>query len=204
LTYSELIAALHRALQTERPVIVVLAGSNGSGKSTFYELYLEKLGLPFINADLIAKTLEPTTPEQSAYQSAQLADEARRDLVKRSLSFCMETVFSDPVGDKVQFLKDTQAAGYTIIGIFIQLSDFALSAARVAQRVSRGGHDVPDEKIQSRFARTANNIRAAIHFVDVALVIDNSSTEHPYQLLEVYEHGIQMLSNSDDSDLPTE
>lgn len=77
-----------------------------------------------------------------AYQAANLADDARRDLLKRGLSFCMETVFSDPVGDKVQFLKDAQSAGYTVIGVFITLSDPALSAARVAQRVGRGSHDV--------------------------------------------------------------
>jgi predicted ABC-type ATPase len=101
----------------------------------------------------------------------------------------METVFSDPVGDKVQFLKDAQTAGYSVIGLFITLSDPALSIARVTQRVGRGGHDVPDDKLQTRFARTAQNIQAALKFVDVGLLIDNSSAETPYRLLEVWECG---------------
>jgi predicted ABC-type ATPase len=124
-----------------------------------------------------------------AYQAANLADAARRDLLKRGLSFCIETVFSDPVGDKVQFLKDAQSAGYSVIGVFITLSDPALSTARVAQRVGRGDHDVPDDKLASRFERTARNIQAALRLVDVGLLIDNSSAETPYRLTEVWEHG---------------
>jgi predicted ABC-type ATPase len=189
LTHSELLEVLQRAVQAELPVLVVLAGSNGAGKTTFYELYLERLGLPFVNADRIALILSPSHPAQVAYQAARIADDVRRDLVKRRLSFCMETVFSDPVGDKVRFLKDAQAAGYTVIGVFITLSDPALSIARVVQRVGRGGHDVPDDKLESRFARTALNIQAALKFVDVGLVIDNSSAEYPYRLVELWEHG---------------
>jgi predicted ABC-type ATPase len=189
LTNTELLEVLQRALQKEFPVLLVLAGSNGAGKTTFYELYLERLGLPFVNADRIAQILDPSQPGQFAYQAASIADDVRRDLVKRRLSFCMETVFSDPVGDKVQFLKDAQAEGYTVIGVFIRLSDPALSLARVVQRLARGGHDVPDDKLESRFARTAQNIQAALRFVDVGLVLDNSSAEAPYRLVELWERG---------------
>ncbi|HEY6456312.1 MAG TPA: zeta toxin family protein [Steroidobacteraceae bacterium] len=155
MTYSEVLDVLQRALQSERPVLIVVAGSNGAGKTTFYELYLEHLGLPFVNTDNIAQLLlDSSHPAQVAYQAANLADHTRRDLIQRRLSFCMETVFSDPVGDKVGFLKDAQTGGYTVAGIFITLSDPALSMARVAQRVDRGGHDVPDGKLQS--GSTAN------------------------------------------------
>ena len=189
MTQTILLEVLQRALQRVCPALIVLAGSYGAGKTTFYELYLERLGLPFINADRIAQTLDPSRPEQVAYQAADIADDVRRDLMKRGLSFCMETVFSDPFGDKIQFLKDAQSAGYTVIGVFITLSDPALSTARVAQRVARGGHDVPDDKLESRFERTARNIQAALQFVDVGLLIDNSSAETPYRLLELWEQG---------------
>jgi predicted ABC-type ATPase len=188
LTHSQLLGILQRALQMECPVLIVLAGSNGAGKTTFYELYLELLGLPFVNADRIAQFLDPSLPEHLAYQAAGIADTARRDLMKQGLSFCMETVFSDPVGDKVQFLQDAQTEGYAVIGVFITLSDPTLSIARVSQRVYRGGHDVPDNKLESRFARTAQNIRAALQVVDIGLVIDNSSVETPYRLVELREH----------------
>lgn len=189
MTYSDLIEVLQRALHKGGPTLIVLAGSNGAGKTTFFELYLERIGLPFVNADRIAQFLEPSHPGQVAYQAAKLADEARRELLKRGLSFCMETVFSDPVGDKIQFLKEAQSAGYSVIGVFITLSDPALSIARVVQRVGRGGHDVPDDKLASRFERTARNIQAALRFVDVGLLIDNSSAETPYRLLQLWERG---------------
>ena len=201
MTHSDLLETLRRALQSEGPALIVLAGSNGVGKTTFYELYLERLGLPFVNANRIAQMLDPSHPGTLAYQAAKFADEARRELLKLGLSFCMETVFSDPVGDKVQFLKDAQRAGYTVIGLFITLSDPALSIARVAQRVARRGHDVPDDKLKARFERTARNVQAALQFVDVGLLIDNSSTETPYRLQELWEHGA-LLSYADEAPDP--
>lgn len=189
MTYSELLEPLQRALQGDRPVLLVLAG-----KTTFYELYLERLGLPFINADRIAQILDPATPARVAYQAADLAATVRQDLLERRQSFCMETVFSDPVGDKVQWLKHAQAAGYVVIGSFILLSDPMLSSARVAQRVARGGHDVPDDKLQSRFVRTRRNIEAALQFVDLGLVVDNSSVDTPYRLVSLWEHGAQLTT----------
>jgi predicted ABC-type ATPase len=91
LTQTILLEVLQRALQRECPALIVLAGSNGAGKTTFYELYLERLGLPFVNADRIARALNPAHPEQVAYQAADVADDVRRDLMKRGLSFCMES-----------------------------------------------------------------------------------------------------------------
>ena len=173
----------------ESPALIVLAGSNGAGKTTFYELYLERLGLPFVNADRVAQALDPSEPQQVAYQAAEVADDIRRDLVKRKLSFCLETTFPESVEDKVQFLKDAQTQGYSVIGVFITLSNPTLSIARVAQRVGRGGHNVPEDKLQTRFERTAQNIQAALQFVDVGLLIDNSSAEAPYHLVELWENG---------------
>ena len=64
------------------------------------------------------------------------------------------------------------------------LSDSQLSAARVAQRVTHGGHDVSAEKLEARFERTGRNARQALAFVDVAAVIDNSSVDAPFRLVE--------------------
>lgn len=184
-----LLESLQRALLAERPVLVVIAGSNGAGKSTFYDLYLRALGLPFVNADHIAGTLHPEAPERFSYEAAAIAEVARRELVAKQVSFCMETVFSDPAGDKVRFLRATQAAGYTVALFLIRLSDPQLSIARVAQRVARGGHDVPDEKLTARFERTRRNAAEALTFVDLAAVIDNSSFDAPFRLLEWWEGG---------------
>jgi predicted ABC-type ATPase len=72
----------------------VLAGGNGAGKSTFFHLYLAGYGIPFVNADLIARDLNPEKPEEVSYHAAILADQIREDLIAQRTSFCFETVFS--------------------------------------------------------------------------------------------------------------
>ena len=192
----ELLASLEQLLSADQSILVVLAGSNGAGKTTFFELYLQSLGLPFVNADVIAQTLSALDPARVAYEAAGLAELVRRDLVTQRASFCMETVFSDPAGDKVQFLREAQSAGYLIIFLCFRLSDAALSSARVSQRAARGGHDVPGEKIAARFERTRRNVAAALQFVDLGLIIDNSSAQDPFRLVERWERGTCVESES--------
>lgn len=189
MTAASLSEARRRLRTANGPTIVVLAGSNGAGKSIFHEHFLADLGWPFVNADLIARELDPDEPGKVAYQAAQLADKERRALVARKESFCMETVFSDPVGDKLGFLKEAQQQGYVVYLVFIGLSCVELSVARVVQRTEVGGHDVPDEKLLERYPRTLDNLSKAIPFVDLAVVFDNSSATEPYRHLATFERG---------------
>ena len=101
----------------------------------------------------------------------------------------METVFSDPVGDKLDFLKEARAAGYRVLLIFIGIESPELSAARVIQRVSEGGHDVADDRLRTRFPRTLKNLRRAIPIVDEVLLLDNSSLDDPYAFVARYRNG---------------
>lgn len=164
-------------------VIVVVAGPNGAGKTTFVETFLAPAGLRVVNADAIARVLFPNAPGSVAYEAAQAADVVRHDLVSRQVSFCMETVFSDPEGAKVAFLRDAQKQGYVIILVFIGLQSSDLAIARVIQRTEQGGHDVPDDKIVTRFPRTYSNLQDALSFVDHAFLFDNSSAESPYRFV---------------------
>ena len=79
-------------------------------------------------------------------EAARVADAWRRDLAARGISFYTETVFSDPKGAKLEFLKECQSSGYTVIFVFIGLESAELSIGRVIQRVERGGHDVPTRR----------------------------------------------------------
>jgi predicted ABC-type ATPase len=165
-----------------RPIVVALAGPNGAGKSTFHRTYLQSTGLRFVNADVLAQELG-----MDAYKAAHLADDVRRQLVAQGESFIFETVFSDPVGDKLQFLKDTERAGYTVVLFFIGIRDSSVSDQRVAMRVLKGGHDVPPDKVITRFARTMENLRRALSELANVRVYDNNDLEHPYRLVAVRE-----------------
>lgn len=180
------IARLGAAIGGSDRVLVVLAGPNGAGKSTFFELYLTQLGLPFVNADLLARTMRPEAPDTLAYDAARAADEVRRLLLQEGASFCTETVLSDPAGHKLGFLQDARAAGYEVVLIFIALESAELSSARVAQRVASGGHD---DKVSTRFPRTLRNLAQALRLVDLAVVFDNSSADEPYRHLVTVEEG---------------
>src|SRR6185312_3791562 len=120
--------------------MVVVAGPNGAGKSTFFESHLKNSGLRFLNADALARELEV-----DAYEAARVIAALRVELVKQRESFVFETVFSDPVGDKLAFLKDTVKSGYAVALCFIGIADANTSEQRVAIRVSQGGHDVPSD-----------------------------------------------------------
>jgi predicted ABC-type ATPase len=126
----------------KRPVMVVLAGSNGAGKTSFYHAHLQPSALRLVNADILARELGV-----DAYDAAKMAGALRLRLVEQRESFVFETVFSDPVGDKLAFFKDAMSRGYQVVLCFIGIGSAETSDQRVAMRVSQGGHDVPSEKL---------------------------------------------------------
>ena len=173
-----------------RPVIVALAGPNGAGKTTFYHAHLAPAGLRFVNADVLARELA-----LDPYAAAKVADRLRRELVAQRESFVFETVFSDPVGDKLAFLKDAANAGYTVVLCFIGISGPDVSEERVAMRVSQGGHDVPPEKLTARYPRTLVNLRTAIRELPYVWIFDNDDLRTPFRRVAVFENGRQTSLN---------
>jgi predicted ABC-type ATPase len=167
-----------------RPVIVAVAGPNGAGKTTFYHAHLRAAGLRFVNADELARELhlEP-------YAAAGVANTIRMELVKQRESFIFETVFSDPVGEKLAFLKSAAEAGYNTILCFIGITGPGVSEQRVAMRVSQGGHDVPTGKMVERFPRILENLKVALRDLPHVWVFDNNDLRTPYRLVAVFESG---------------
>jgi predicted ABC-type ATPase len=167
-----------------RPILVAIAGPNGAGKTTFFHAHVASAGLRFLNADVLAAELA-TEP----YAAARLADALRDALIERGESFVFETVFSDPVGAKVGFLEEAVRCGYVVVLCYIGLSGPDQSIERVAMRVSQGGHDVPHEKLRSRFSRTLVNLKSAIARLPHVLIYDNSDLSIPYRQVAVFHHG---------------
>jgi predicted ABC-type ATPase len=137
----------------QRPILVALAGPDGAGKTTFYHVHLRAAGLRFVNADEVARELDI-----DAYEAARIITELRQELVRQRESFVFETVFSDPVGDKLGFLKTAAQSGYTVVLCFVGISGPDTCEQRVAMRASQGGHDVPHEKLVARSPRTTTTI----------------------------------------------
>lgn len=161
-----------------RPILVAIAGPNGAGKSTLYRSQLAFSGLRFVNGDDLSKTLgiDP-------YHAAEVADAIRKTLIAYGESFIFETVFSDPVGDKLGFLMDAEERGYTVVLFFVGIDSPETSDERVSLRVMKGGHDVPREKLASRYRRGLENLRRALQKLSNVRVYDNSDMRDPYRLV---------------------
>jgi len=169
------------------PQLWVLAGGNGAGKSTFYREFLAPQGIPFVNADVLAKAAFPDDPESNSYEAAAAATQLREQLVQEGRNFCFETVFSHT--SKIDFLGTAKARGYQIILVYIHLESSGLNLARVAQRVGEGGHNVPEEKVTSRIPRTMANVKAALPLCDRCRFYDNSQADHPMAFVGEYRDG---------------
>jgi len=167
--------------QKAKKQLWLLAGGNGSGKSTFYRTQLKSRGLPFINADNIAKEVFPESPEAHSYHAAAIAEKLRNELLVEGTSFCFETVFSHP--SKIDFLAQAKAHGYETILVFVHLKSAELNKARISQRIEEGGHSVPEDKVESRIPRTMQNIRTAILIADQTYLLDNSDYQKPFKLV---------------------
>ncbi len=161
-----------------RPVLLFLAGPNGSGKTSFFNTLDEVPGrqFVFVNADIIAQVLKGIpSPDKLAQQFADLM---RKHMVSERATFATETVFSDEKGAKIQFLRDAEAAGFHVILVYVTLPNWAFSKMRVEYRVQAGmGHDVPQDKLQRRFTASMENARRAANFVEDAIFLDNSSAD---------------------------
>lgn len=175
---------MHFSALDRRPIVVAIAGPNGAGKTTFFHSHLGESGLRFVNADVLAAELD-----LGAYEAAHLANALRLALVERRESFAFETVFSDPIGDKVKFLGETARLGYQVLLCYIGLASPDQSIERVAMRVSQGGHDVPDDKLEARFPRSLNNLRLAMKELPHVLIYDNSDLRTPYRHIATCESG---------------
>ena len=153
----------------------MFAGPNGSGKSTITAL-LRPAAMVYINADEIQRVLGCDN-----LQAALMAERRREDQLQKKESFCFETVMS--TGRNLNLLKRAREAGFFIRCYYILTADPQINVARVISRVSAGGHDVPVDKIISRYDKALGLVRELVPVCDVCHIYDNSLRE-PYRIFK--------------------
>ena len=158
------------------PELIIIAGPNGSGKTTITTQFLHhewSEGILYINPDIIAqeKFGDWNSPE-SVLKAAQYCENLREDCLRERRSFVFETVFS--AQDKIDFILRAKEAGFFIRLFFIATSSPAINASRIANRVMEGGHDVAISKIISRYQKSIINCSLIAPIVDRLYVYDNS------------------------------
>jgi predicted ABC-type ATPase len=170
---------------SEKPRLIVVAGPNGSGKTSITEQLLMHAwmgGCVYVNPDLIARDeFGDWNAPDAILKAAQRAAEIREECLRDGLSLAFETVLSVP--DKVEFIRRARDAGFFVRLFFVGTEDPSINAKRVAMRVMEGGHDVPIPKIIARYSKSLANCAAVIRMVDRAYVYDNSVDDAPARLL---------------------
>lgn len=155
--------------------IIIIAGPNGAGKTTFAKSFLPKEAhcLRFINADLIAAGLSPFAPEAASIKAGRLMLKEIEDAVARGESFAFETTLAGLA--YAQHISQWRALGYHVSLYFLALPDPEAAIARVASRVRRGGHDIPENIIRRRFTAGLRNLdRVYKPLVNAWTIYDNS------------------------------
>ena len=149
-----------------KPKILVIAGPNGSGKSTLTK------GIPsygvYINADDLKKEYGLTDLE-----AAQKAEALRNKCVEMNTDLTFETVLS--TDRNLLFLKKAKEADYEIHCIYVLTTKEDINVARVKSRVIGGGHDVPEDKIRSRYHKALKLLPALLGICDKIFIYDNST-----------------------------
>ena len=169
------------------PVLHLLAGPNGAGKTTFVErVLLPEIHTPFVNADIIAAREWPEETDTYAYEAARRADAERQAFLANRRSFISETVFSHP--SKISLVEQAESLGY-LVHLHVILIPEELAVRRVAERVKRGGHTVPEQKIRERHRRLWRFIAAARIRAERTHLYDNSRARSPFRPVAVYHRG---------------
>jgi predicted ABC-type ATPase len=137
--------------------VYIIAGPNGSGKTTFASTFLPEYAKcqNFVNADLIAQGLAPFSPRAAAMKAGRLVLEQIRNLAKKEADFAFETTLAGKT--YAQFLRRLKDEGYSINIFFLWIPSPDLAIKRIKDRVAAGGHDIPVADVRRRFDRGLYN-----------------------------------------------
>ena len=171
-----------------RPQMFLVAGVNGSGKSSFTRNVLRKEpSLKIIDPDAIAKGMTGSyaTVDAEALAAGKAALMQVQACINNHQSFIVESTISGRV--YLRYLEQAKVAGFKCILIYVALQSPELSAQRVEARVSRGGHDIPAQDIQRRYPKSFQNLKAYLRLCDLAYIYDNSGH---YKFIASYRNGL--------------
>lgn len=181
------------------PVLIVIAGPNGSGKTSVTSRLLKHEWIEdavYINPDNVAKDIFGDWNNPNAvFKAADYCMEWREKCLKNRKSMIFETVMS--ANDKIDFILRAKQNGFFIRLFFISTSNPSINASRIAKRVMKGGHDVPISKIISRYGKSIKNCSILSTVVNRLYVYDNSEENTEARLLFRLSDGLMVKQYND-------
>ncbi|MEI6845672.1 MAG: zeta toxin family protein [Candidatus Firestonebacteria bacterium] len=155
--------------------VYIIAGPNGSGKTTFAKMFLPEYAKcgNFINADLIAQGLSPFSPEKAALKSGKLVLEQIKQYSASLTDFGFETTLSGKL--YANLIKGLKKRGYNVHIYFLWVPNPEVSLARIKERVAEGGHNIPKADVIRRYTRSIDNFFQIYRDLsDYWMLFDNS------------------------------
>ncbi len=137
---------------TKDPILYIIGGANGSGKTTFAKAFVAKYNLPFINADEIAKALSPDNLEKARVQAGKQFLTDLKNHLKQKNTVAVESTLSGKT--LLKHILKAKSLGYRIDLTYLYLNQVESNILRVKSRVFSGGHNVPQNDIIRRFGRS--------------------------------------------------
>jgi len=160
--------------QLSPKIMEILGGPNGAGKTTFAELILQRRrSLHFVNADVIASGMGAAQAPHTAIAASRLMLREIRTNLTQGISFAFESTLAGRMWANV--IEEAHDAAYRVVIYFIVVRDLDLAFQRISARVAIGGHDIPPEVVERRFARSIRMFREVYApMCDQWYVFDNS------------------------------
>ncbi len=154
-------------------IFIVIGGPNGSGKTTFANAFRKKYPYPYVNADEIAREMNPEAPEKVQLKAGRKFFEEVSELIENNRNFIVESTLSGRYLARV--IREVKAKNYLLVMVFVYLETPETCIGRIRERLLKGGHFVPDEFVIRRFHRSKNNFwKEYKHHAEQWFVVYNS------------------------------
>lgn len=180
------------------PVVSIIAGPNGTGKTTFYSIAVANgfinPSLPFINVDLIAKSLGGYT-EKNFARAQEIYRERVKEHIDNKEDFMIESNLAE--SRSYDWIASMKRSGFEVSLYYLSTEDVEVNIGRVNRRVAEGGHDIPEPIIRSRYTQSHSYLKTKLSEFQEVYLIDN--TTDIFHVHAILVNGMIMFKSSNAS-----